>query len=88
MTRFNKFVLLGLTPEMSEQLRDEAKRQKTSVYDLIRTTLAKHLTDLRAAREKADRQYADAALLLKVHFDEDRTEFVTGHDIERWRQQQ
>lgn len=94
MARFTKFVLFGLTPELSDQMGDEANRQKISVYQLIRM-LGKHLRDLRAARENTEREYAArekadreyAAWVLKAHFDEDRNEFLSENTIRHWPRQ-
>jgi hypothetical protein len=77
MASFTKFVLSGLTSELSDEAKGEAKRQKTSVYQLIRIALEQHLKDLRAAREKEElKEYG--TLLLRAHFEENRNEFLTG----------
>jgi hypothetical protein len=81
MPKVTKFVRLGLTPELSAEIEAEAKRQNIGVNQLIRTALEKHLKDL---TEKADKEYA--ALVLKIHFDEDRTECLTADSIRNWRQ--
>ncbi len=45
MAKITKSIRLGLTPELLEQIRTEAKRQKVSVNALIRNTLKKDLTE-------------------------------------------
>jgi hypothetical protein len=83
--------LLNFTPELLDKTQEEAKLQNTSFDALVRAAVEKYLADLAIARKQQEAAQARqreeyARLLLKVHFDEDRTEFLTGHDLERWRQ--
>ena len=50
MAKITKFLRLGLTPELLDETRNEAKRQKVSVSALIRTALQKHLGELNQRR--------------------------------------
>jgi hypothetical protein len=76
--------LLNFTPELLNKTQKEAELQHTSVDALVRDAVEKHLKDLSAAREKEEKEYL--ALVLKLHFEEDRTEFLTEDTIRSWPQ--
>jgi hypothetical protein len=46
MANFTKFIRLGLTPWLFRRIRAEAKQQKVSVSELVRTSIEKHLGEL------------------------------------------
>jgi hypothetical protein len=75
-----KFIRLGLTPELSEKIRAEAKRRKISISALIRVAVKQHLsassllTTPIVEWTSAEKEYADR--VLQEHFDEDRNEVI------------
>jgi hypothetical protein len=75
--------LLNFTPELVDRAQKEAEYQNSSFDALIRAAVEKHLKDLGVAREQ-DKEYS--ALVLKLHFEEDRTEFLTEDNIHSWSQ--
>jgi hypothetical protein len=46
MAKFTKSIRFGLTPRLFRRIRAEAKRQKVSVNELVRTAMEKHLGGL------------------------------------------
>ncbi len=50
MVKISEFIRLGLNPELLKQARAEAKLQKISVNELIRTAIANYLAVQKRAR--------------------------------------
>jgi hypothetical protein len=46
MAKFTKSIRFGLTPWLFRRIRAEAKRQKVSVNELVRTAMETHLGEL------------------------------------------
>jgi hypothetical protein len=73
-----KFIRLGLTPELSEEIRAEAKRRNISISALVRAAVKQYiggsslLTTPIVSWTSVEKEYADR--VLQAHFDEDRNE--------------
>jgi hypothetical protein len=53
MAKFTKSIRFGLTPWLFRRIRAQAKRQKVSVNELVRTAMERHLGELIWRRVKA-----------------------------------
>ncbi len=78
-----KFILLGLTPELSEKIRAEAKSRNVSVNALIRTAIEQLLgiSSDEVNWTRAEKEYAHKVLL--EHFEEDRNEIIRFNESRR-----